>query len=253
MKKHLSIITTTILCLGLTPALGQSGKAPGGPKFDGAMAKLFGVHSTFSAAMEFQSVQASGVTNTVPGKICFDAGKSRFEMNLSETKGMKMPASAMAQMKAMGMDSLISITRPDQKFVYLIYPGLRSYVEMPPTDPMASTNSEDYKIESTELGRETVDGHNCVNNKVVVTDKDNATHEYTVWNATDLRNFPVKIVTADTGQLATMLFKQITFARPAASEFEIPADFTKYDNIQAMMQTEMMKKMGGGTGFPPGR
>jgi hypothetical protein len=34
---------------------------------------------------------------------------------------------------------------------------------------------------------------NYVKNKVVVTDKGNRHDEYTVWNATDLKKFPVKV------------------------------------------------------------
>ena len=48
-----------------------------------------------------------------------------------------------------------------------------------------------------------------------------------------------------------MLFKNISLTKPAASNFETPSGLTKYDNVQTMMQTEMMKKMGGGPGLPP--
>ena len=34
-------------------------------------------------------------------------------------------------MKSMGMDTMISISRPDLKLMYLVYPGLNSYAEMP--------------------------------------------------------------------------------------------------------------------------
>ena len=64
----------------------------------------------------------------------------------------------------------------------------------------------DFKVEMTEIGKETVDGHPCVKNKVVVTDKENKKHESTVWNATDLKNFPIKIQTQEQGGNATMLF-----------------------------------------------
>jgi hypothetical protein len=50
-----------------------------------------------------------------------------------------------------------------------------------------------------------------------------------------------------------MLFKKISFAPPAADIFEVPTGFTKYASVQTMMQTEMMKKMGGGAGLPSGQ
>jgi len=37
----------------------------------------------------------------------------------------------------------------------------------------------------------------CVKNKVIVTDDKGDKHESTVWNATDLKNFPVKIETTN--------------------------------------------------------
>jgi len=247
MKKTFLLIAT-LVALGLAPAFAQFG--PQAPHFGGALDKLFGEHQAFSAVMEFQTGGPAGENITMPGKFSFDTGKSRFEMNLSEMQGSKMPPDAAAHMKVMGMDTMISISRPDKKLVYIVYPGLNSYAEMTPQDPSA-TAAANFKLETTELGKETVDGHDCVKNKVIVTDKDGKQHESTVWNATDLKNFPVKIVSTEQGHDSTMLFKNISLAKPAAGNFEVPSGFTKYDNVQTMMQTEMMKKMGGAMGKPP--
>ena len=65
-----------------------------------------------------------------------------------------------------------------------------------PNADSAPTNG-DYKVETTEIGKETLDGHPCVKNKYVVTDNEGVKHESTVWNATDLKNFPVKIQTTE--------------------------------------------------------
>ena len=251
MKKHFLILTTTVLCLGLAPAFAQFGKGPGGPKFDGAMAKLFGDNSAFSAAVETQLKPESGDTITMPGKMAFDAGKVRFEMNMGDAKGLKMPPGAAEQMKAMGFDQMITLSLPEKKQVYLIYPGLESYVANP--SPAAKDGTNDtFKLDVKEVGKETVDGHPCVKNDVIVTDGKGATNEFTVWNATDLKKFPVKILRAEQGMQVTMLFKDVALTKPAASAFEVPAGYTRYDNMQTMMQTEMMKKMGGGLGMPPG-
>lgn len=251
--KKLLLLTTTLIALGLAPAFAQPGARGGGPSpnFGGAMSKLFGANQTFSANMEFQTPGPGGDTIAMPGKINFDAGKSRFEMNMSEMRGSKMPPATLAQMKSMGMDSVISISRPDLNLVYVVYPGLNSYLEKAQKDSSDSVSPDDYKAESTDLGKESVDGHDCAKNKVVVTDKAGTKHESTVWNATDLKNFPVKIETAEQGQTATILFKNVSFDKPAASLFEVPAGLTKYTDPQTMMQTEMMKKMGGGMGVPP--
>lgn len=251
MKKHLLILTTTVLCLGMAPAFAQFGGGPGGPKFDGAMAKLFGDNSAFSAALENQIKPKSGETITMPGKMAYDSGKARFEMNMGDAKGMKMPPAAAEQMKAMGFDQIITLSLPAKKLTYLIYPGLKSYVENPVPAAKDGTN-DTFKVEVKEMGKETVDGHPCVQNNVIITDGQGATNEFTVWNATDLKKFPVKIFRVEQSMEVTMLFKDIVLAKPAASAFEVPAGYTRYDSMQTMMQTEMMKKMGGGMGMPPG-
>ena len=90
-------------------------------------------------------------------------------------------------------------------------------------------------------------------NKVIVTDDQGTNHEYTVWNATDLKKFPLKIVTAEEGMNMTMSFKNVKLDKPKA-DFNAPSDYKKYDNIMSLMQQEMMKKMqenGGGMGMPP--
>lgn len=246
MKKYLLILTTTVLCLGLTPVFAQMGRMPGGPKFDGALAKLFGDNTGFTAGIETQIKQKSGDVIILPGKISFDSGKTRFEINMGDAKGLKMPPGAAAQMKTMGLDQMTTITLPEKEMMYLIYPGLASYVANPL--PPGSATNDDFKIETTELGKETVDGHPCVENKVVVTDDKNEPREFTVWNATDMNKFPVKIVHSEKGNEFTMTFNNLSLTKPVASAFEIPAGYTHYDNMQTMMQTEMMKKMGGGAG-----
>jgi hypothetical protein len=254
--KKLLLLSLAVFGFSLVTAQAQFGP-PGrggssGPQFGGAIGKLFGDNQTFSATLEFQTTDPheSGKLITMPGKFCFDAGKSRFAMNMADIQGSHMPPDAAAHMKAMGMDQMVAIGRPDKNVSYLIYPGLESYVENPLPNAASSTN-RDFKVETTELGKETVDGHDCVKNKVVVTDNDGVKHESTVWNATDLKKFPVKIETNEQGREVVMQFKNVSLAKPAASEFDVPSGYTKYASLQTMMQTEMMKKMGNGTGMPP--
>ena len=222
---------------------------PPSPRLDGSMAKLFGENTAFSATLEFQTTGAAPEQSmTMPGKIYFDEGKSRFEMDMSQMKGGHMSPQAAAQMKSMGMDKMINITRPDKKVHYLVYDGLQSYLENPLGEPGATaTGGNDAKVETTELGKETIDGHPCVKNKVVVTDKDGKKFEATVWNATDLKKFPVKVeFTTEQGATTSMLYKDISLSKPDASLFEPPANFTKSENMMEMM----MKHGGMGGGFP---
>lgn len=246
------------LALGITSIqaqIGRPGGPPPGPGLSGSTAKLFGANSTFSANLEMQTGEVSDPDSMViPGKLFFDDGKSRFEMDVSQMKGSKMPPQAAAQMKSIGMDKMIMIARPDKKVGYQVYPGMQAYVENPLPEQETSTTPGDYKIEMTELGKETVENHPCIKNKAVVTDKDGAKHESTVWNATDLKKFPIKIEHVENGTKVTMLFHDVKLAKPAAELFDLPAEATKYDNMQTMMQQVIMKRLGGGLpGRPPGQ
>jgi hypothetical protein len=250
MKKLL--LLTTIVTLGLLPAFAQMGSHSMNPQFGGAMNKLFGANQTFTAALEVQATTPNGAM-TLPGKISFDNGKTRFEMNMSDMRGSQFPPSALVQMKAMGMDSVISISRPDLKLMYLVYPGMNSYAEIKSQDMSASTDPDDYTVVSTDAGKETVDGHDCVKKQVTVTGKDGNKFESTVWDATDLKSFPVKIVLTPTNSPpATILFRNIAFVKPDAGLFNAPAGLTKYDSLQTMMQTEMAKHAASMTP-PPGQ
>ena len=229
---------------------GLGGAAPGAG-ISGATAKLFGENQTFSADLEIQTGGRGNQTMTIPGKIAFDHGKSRFELDLSAMQGSGVNPQTATHMKTMGMDKMQMIARPDKKANYIVYQNLQSYIENPMPEREAAESANDFKLESTELGKETVDGHACAKNKTVVTDKDGKQHESTVWNAGDLKKFPVKIETTEQGTAVTMVFKNVNFTKPDASLFEPPTGFAKYDNMMSMMQKIMSKRSGGGAGAVP--
>ena len=219
------------------------------PGLSATTAKLFGDNNSFSANLEMQTTSDQGPM-TMPGKIFFDQGKSRFEMDLSQIKGGMMSPQAAMQMKSIGMDKTIVISRPDNKVAYQIYPGMQGYVETKLTEQDSAAPGNDLKMDLTEVGKETVDGHPCVKNKAVVTEKDGAKHESLVWNATDLKKFPIKIEQSEGATKVTMLFRDVSLSKPAADLFDPPSGSTKYDSMQSMMQQVMMKRMGG-LGAPP--
>lgn len=223
---------------------------PKGPNLSGAMARLFGENTAFSASLEMSTQMGNNPEPMVmPGKISYLDGKSRFEMDLTEAKGMPMRPEQTAQIKAMGMGEMIIISRPDKKLSCLVYPGLQSHVEMPMQDAEASADPAKYKVETTELGKESIAGHPCVKNKVVVIDEQGRKYESTVWNATDLKNFPLKIESTQNGTPVTMAFKDVKLAKPDAAMFEAPANSTKHADMMQMMREGMMKKLGAG-GLP---
>lgn len=215
-----------------------------GLSLSGSTAKLFGENKAFTGSMEVQATTPQGPM-TVPGKVSFLEGKARFEMDMMQTKSPAIPPGAVEQMKAMGLDKIIVISRPDKKVSYMIYPGLQAYLEAPMEDSDVEKPESESKLEETEIGKETLEKFECVKKKAVITDKDGGKHESTVWRAGDLNKFPIKIEQTENGNLSTMTFKDVKLTKPDTKEFDAPADYKKYENMMAMMQ-EMMKKAGGG-------
>ena len=251
MKTKLQLLLSAVLGLTLITADAQPGGGMDGAKadiFSGGLKKILGDNKTFSAKIEIEAVGPTGTPVKMPGKIAYNDGKSRMEMDMTKAS---LPAEMLAQVKAMGMDSTVIISRPDKKVAYMIYPGLKAYAEMPLPEAETAEQLGKYKVDTKELAKETIEGQACSKNKVTVTDDKDKKTEFTIWQATGLKKFPVKIVTTEGGQASTMTFKEVKLTKPDDAQFDAPKDFKKYDNFMALMM-EQMKGMGG-PGGPPGR
>lgn len=242
------------LLLAATFATAQPAGMNGPPPLtiSGALAKLFGDNPAFSAKVDISAlVNPAEPPMHMEGNVaCLDS-KSRFEFDMTKITGTAMPPGAAAQMQRMGLSPVVMLSLPEQS-AYMIYPSLKAYVTMPTQDPDSTKPANDFKLQTTELGGETVDGHPCLKYKAVVSGSSGQPLEATVWNATDLHKFPLKIermVSGPDGRTVktTMTFKDIDFSKPPASTFELPAGYTKYDSMMSMM----MQHMGQGHPLPP--
>jgi hypothetical protein len=117
---------------------------------------------------------------------------------------------------------------------------------MPKEDVEAAAKTP--KIEKTALGKETIDGHECMKNKGRITDDKAQTLEFTTWEAKDLKGFPLQIETTEKDTTSRIRYKQVQFAKPDAAQFDAPAGYTKYKDTQELMQGMMKKMLGGGEG-----
>jgi len=231
---------------------GRGGMGGGPPGMSASMAKFFGDNKAFTAKMEATMQGPSQPSPmTMEMTMAMLDGKTRVESDVTKIKGGGMPANRIAQMKQMGMDKSAHILRPDQKMTYTVFPGKHAYLGMAMTEAEVADAMDTSKIEKTSLGKETIDGHACEKNKVTVTNDKGEKQDVLVWNATDLKNFPVQIQMEDQGNKITMKYSDIKLEKPDAKLFDPPAGFTKYDSFQAFMQGEMMKRPGGGGPPPP--
>ncbi len=247
--KRLNFIRKAILAAALFLFVSNRsfGQIPGGAPagINATMMKLFGEHPAFTADIEAHitapSHQPLNLTMTMA---CLD-NKVRSEVDMNKMSGKGMPAQALAQMKQMGMDHVVSIIRPDKKTIVLIYPNLRAYTELPLAEGDTGAAAKEPKMEKAALGKETVEGHPCVKSRVTFTDDKKQKQEILVWNATDLKNFPVKMQMDTAGSEVTMIYKHVQFARPAARQFEPPAGYAKYSDQMQIIQKAAQRLQNG--------
>ena len=203
--------------------------------FNAAMFKLFGKHDNFSVDAELQileGTQKAGLTMTFTMAVM--EGKMRADVDMANISGPLMSPEVKTQMKSLGMDKVISIMRPDKSRMLLIYPGIRSYADVPLPKEAASTNAA-VSIKKTALARETIDGHPCVKSRVMMADDKGHQQEIIVWDATDMKDFPVQLKLNENGQNILVHYRTVHFVKPEAGSFEAPAGFTKYNDLRALM------------------
>jgi len=227
-------------CFGQLPNLGGTQGSMG---LDFALLSgLYGDVTAFTAKAE---VRVYGKDKKEKSVTPFDFAqldnKVRAEVEMSKMVNKDVPEAAAGALKQMGIDRVISISRQDKKATYVIVPGIQSYVNMPMSKEEIESAEAKPKVEKTELGKETLDGHACVKNKVIITDNKGEKHESTVWFATDLKDFPVQVLTKEKDDTVIMRYRQVQFTKPDAKQFDTPAGYQEFNDMQAMMMAAAMK------------
>lgn len=235
----LALLLAAAQCPAQMPSFNQ-------PGMNAAMTKLFGNITAFSAKAQVRMLdRAEKETMSLPMDFIMLEGKIRLEVDLAQIKSKEFTPEMLATFKQMAMDKMVSIVRPDKKATLVIYPALQVYAEVPmPMEDVADLEKT-YKVERTALGKETLDGHPCEKNRVNVVNGNGGRQEAVVWNAADLKEFPVQMQMNQPEATVLMRYRDVQFARPEAKLFEAPTGFTKYDSMEKLMQGAMMKMLGG--------
>ncbi len=247
--RHLFALTCAVLLGAATPTQAQFGGGGRPPGANPALAKVFGKHTSFSAKAQMKVMDATG-KETMSGPVTYAMleGSTYWGMDLSAMKSAQIPPQAAASMKQMGMAEMVVVNKAGSKSALLIYPGMKAYAETPlPAEASPEAKSD---IKTEVVGEETVNGHKCKKNKVTITDGGKAQEVFT-WNATDFKDFPVRVELKDASNTVLLDYSDIKLDKPDTKLFEAPAGFTRYESVQALLQGEMMKRMGGAGGFPP--
>jgi hypothetical protein len=235
MKQIASAILSCLLLVSVSLA-----QMPGGPPPEGcaALAKYLSRDAAFTATAKVVSTGKRAHDNqTMVMFFAVSGGNMRNEMDMTKMSGVR--ASDLDGMKQMGMDKMVILKLADKPGGYIVYPNLQSYCEMPP----GKKGSSEGKIDKAELGNDTVESHPCTKSKLTFTAKDGQTSEALVWEATDLKKFPIQYQTVDEGQTTTTTFTDIKTGKPATSLFELPANYKRYGSMQEMMMGNMQRMM----------
>jgi hypothetical protein len=235
-----------VLGLLLLSVVGAWAQIPGagGPGMGAALGRLFGDIKEFKAKMVVQVLDTTrNERASMPMDFAFVDKKIRVEMDATQIKNREMHPGLPAMLRQMGMAQVVSIIRPDKKTVYVIYPDQKAVLNVPlPND--GSKDGKEPKVEKTPLGKETIDGHPCVKNKVLIKSENDKPLEAITWNATDLKDFPVQVEITDEGNISVIHFKEVQFVKTDAKQFDAPAGFTEYKTEEQLKEAVMRKMQG---------
>lgn len=227
-------------------SLGVQAQVPGagGPAgMSAAITKLFGDIKAFTAKAEVKVLDASQKeVVSMPMEFALLDKSIRVEMDMTQMKNQQMPPGMANTLKQMGMAHVVSIISPANNTAFVIYPDQKSVLNMPLPKSEADA-AKAPTLNKTSLGKETLEGHPCVKNKVIITDEKGEKVDAITWNATDLKDFPIQIQTKETENTSVVKFTNVQFDTPPATQFEVPAGFTQYHNQQELMQGIMKKMM----------
>jgi hypothetical protein len=207
-------------------ANGQIPTAGSSTGINAAFVKLFAPATAFTARAETQVFDATQKeTVRMPIEWAALDGKVRLELNLEQMTSKEMTPATLANLKQAGMSRIISVFRPDKQCSYVIYPGVQSYLNIPLAKGEAEALQKGLKLEKTPLGNETIDGHACVKNKVVVRGEKGAVLQAVTWNAADLKDFPVQIEMKEKQDTVRIRFSQVRLVRADSKQFELPTNY----------------------------
>jgi hypothetical protein len=219
--------------------------AGGPPGWNAALTRLFGDIKAFSARTDVRQLDKAGKEMaTLTMDFALLDGDVRVEFDLAHIKGGQISPTAVAQMKQLGMDRTVAILQPATRTMRVIYPRLEAYVDMPLPEDAAAAD-KNFKIEKAKLGNEKIDGHACVKYKVIMTDGKGGKAEALVWNATDLKDFPIQMQMNDNESVVVMRYKQIQLARPETTQFQPPAGYKRHADVQQLMMAAAQRQMSG--------
>jgi len=248
MKLKLPLYTVLAALSCATAQAQLPGSSPAG--VSAGLAKLFKEFGGFSAKAEVQELDgAKNQTTLVPMEFSLLETRIRAAIDMSQVKSQSISPDEAAQLRQMGLAQVVTIIRPDKKLVYVIYPDQKSAISVPLPKEDSDASEKEAKIDKTALGKETIDGHACTKNNVIVSNDQGKMLEAVTWEAADLKNFPIQIQTRDSGKTTIVHYRDVRLEKPALTQFDPPKEYVMYKDMMELMQG-VMKKNGGASPQP---
>jgi hypothetical protein len=149
--------------------------------------------------------------------------------------------------------AMVLIRRPDKDTIYRYWTDKSNILieqEFRSTLSREASSIPSIK-EKSDVGQETMNGHPCIKCTATV-QEGNRTVGWTIWEATDLNRFPIRIEFASGKSTKTVEFTNVTIGKPDPSLFEPPTDYKRLgrkfkstDEVAAFMLGQVMKSMSG--------
>jgi len=188
----------------------------------GSMALVLTNGRSYSAQIVFETKTVWGSTQAVSGNFAAAGTKLAFEPEL--TKSARKNAQA----------KMVFVWDTVQSSGYALNDALQGYA--PFSGPVRFTNIVAGKQNTAP---QQLLGHECEEETVIVNGEDGSINRLQVWRATDLRGFPLRIVSGDTNS-SSLTFSKIQFGPP--TELLMSSEgFTKYESPEAMV-TELVAR-----------
>lgn len=203
-------------------------------EFVGPVAQLFGTNAGFGArVMVSQAGDPKGV-KPAGGTFLYRNGSTIYEPDSAPVKG----PSARHKKDQDGDFGLLVVNLADKHLTYIVSEGVSGYTEV----PYGRQDQGPYGVAWTDVGRERVQGAECVKRLVVVQPDRGEPQTFVVWSAVKLRGFPVRIERTKGGPPTIFTFSDIRFEPPAESLFAQPEGYHHYESLNAMSE-EMTRRV----------
>jgi hypothetical protein len=178
------------------------------------VAVAYAADNPFNTSKEFS---ATVVMESMPGSAPHgQAGQGNMKIYRSGDK-MRTDLGGMGYM-------IIDMT---QHTNYMVMNGMCMQMTAPQQQNVFA-QAHDATVDRSPAGTDTVDGHACKVENVTVTSSNGKISKMKVWEAQDLKGFPVKIEMETARGPAVMQYKDVSLSAPDASLFVHP------DNCSAM-------------------